>query len=268
MNELTIVTKKAFIYTVRKGDTLFSIASRFGSSVKAIEEANHLIPPVTDPSLIFPGNVLVVPSLSESERVSYVVKAGDTVSGIASRFSTFTDLVSGINKLNKPNFIVPDQQLLVPVFIYEIQSGDTLHAISGRFGISLSNITKSNQGRPGYQEDIIWPKFHLILPLPTSRNIVVWTPLPGIKVVSGQRVEGQARAFEAALSHELRDANGLIVSKERFTTADAGAPVYGNFRSTLPFDKTPTASTGELRVFTRSAKDGSIQDLVRIKLHF
>lgn len=261
-----IVTKKNFIYTVRKGDTLFSIASRFRSSVKAIEEANHLTSPVTDPGLIYPGNVLVVPSILESGRVSYIVKHSDTVSGIASKFSTFTDLVSGINQLNKP--IIPDQQLQVPVFIYEIKSGDTLSSISRRFGISLSSITKANQGRPGYQEDLIWSKFYLILPLPTSRNIAVWLPLPGAKVVSGQRVQGQARAFEAVLHHELRDANGVIVSKERFTTADAGAPEYGNFKSTLPFDKLPTASTGELRVFTRSAKDGSIQDLVKIKVIF
>lgn len=259
---------KAFIYTVRKGDTLFSIANRFGSSVQAIEQANHIIPPITDRGLIFPGDVLVVPTLSVSGRVSYVVKSGDTVSRIASRFSTFTDLVSGINKLANPNIIVPDQRLQVPLFIYEIQSGDTLSAISRKFGISLSRITKANQGRPGYQADLIWPKFHLLIPLPTSRNIVVWTPLPGTKIVNGQRVEGQARAFEAALNHELRDVRGVIVSKERFTMADAGAPEYGNFRSTLPFDRTPTASTGELHVFTRSAKDGSIQDLVKIKVIF
>ncbi|WP_057771052.1 Gmad2 immunoglobulin-like domain-containing protein [Cytobacillus dafuensis] len=61
---------------------------------------------------------------------------------------------------------------------------------------------------------------------------------------------------------------GLIVSKERSIMADAGDPEYGNFRSTLLYGNTPTASTGELRVFTRSVKDGSIQDLVRIKVVF
>jgi hypothetical protein len=29
-------------------------------------------------------------------------------------------------------------------------------------------------GRPGFQIDLIWPKFHLIIPLTTSQNIVVW----------------------------------------------------------------------------------------------
>lgn len=86
------------------------------------------------------------------------------------------------------------------------------------------NITKANQGRLGYQEDTIWPEFYLTLPLPTSRNIVAWTPLPGTRVMNGQRIEGQARAFEANLEHQLRDANGIVISKERFTTADEGAP--------------------------------------------
>jgi LysM repeat protein len=265
---LAIVFKKNYIYTVRAGDTLYSIARRFGSTIEAIERANHLFEPVTDPGLIFPGDVLVVPSLLETGKVTYIVKSGDTVSGIASRISTFSDLVSGINNLENPNLIFINQRLIVPVFIYKIQSGDTLSGISRRFGISLSNITKVNQGRPGYQESVIWPEFHLILPLPTSLNIVVWTPLPGTRVGNRQRIEGQARAFEANVLHQLRDTNGAIVSNERFTTADEGAPEYGNFNSTLPFDRTPTSNTGELWVYTRSAKDGSIQDLVKIKVYF
>ncbi|AXI10418.1 LysM peptidoglycan-binding domain-containing protein [Oceanobacillus sp. 143] len=265
---MPVVSKKGYIYTVREGDTLYSIARRLGSSVEAIERANHLFDPITDPGLIFPGNVLVVPSLSETGKVTYMVKSGDTVSGIASRFSTFIDLVSGVNNLENPNLISVNQRLIVPVFIYEIQSGDTLSSISRRFGIPLSNITKANQGRPSSQGDLIWPEFHLILPLPTSRNIIVWTPLPGTRIVNNQRIEGQARAFEANVLHQLRDANGTIVSKERFTMADEGAPEYGKFTSTLPFDRTPTSNTGELWVYTRSANDGSIQDLVKTKVYF
>jgi Immunoglobulin-like domain of bacterial spore germination len=87
-------------------------------------------------------------------------------------------------------------------------------------------------------------------------------------VVNRQRIEGQARAFEANILHQLRDTNGVIVSNERFTTADEGAPEYGNFNSTLPFDRTPTSNRGELWVYTRSAKGGSIQDLVKTKVYF
>ena len=263
-----IIFRKNYIYTVHQGDTLYSIAQRYKSSVEEIVRVNYLFPPVTDPGLIFPGDVLVVPNLLKTGKVSYIVKPGDSINRIAFRFSTFTDLVSGINNVENPNFIYPTQQLNVSAFIYEIQMGDTLSAISRRFGIPLVSILRANQGRPGFQEDVIWSGFHLILPLPTSRNIVVWTPLPGTRVGTGQRIEGQARAFEANVLHQLRDANNVIVSNERFTTADIGAPAYGNFISTIPFDRNPSSNTGELWVYTRSANDGSIQDLVRTTVYF
>ncbi|AXI09872.1 hypothetical protein CUC15_13460 [Oceanobacillus zhaokaii] len=63
----------------------------------------------------------------------------------------------------------------------------------------------------------------MILPLPTSLNIVVWSPLPRTRVVNNQRIEDQARAFEANVLHQLRDANGIIVSGERATKAVEGA---------------------------------------------
>jgi LysM repeat protein len=263
-----IIFRGSSLYTVRQGDTLYSIAQRFQSSVEEIMRVNHLFPPVTDPGLIFPGDVLVVPSLLNTGKVSYIVKPGDSIGLIAFRFSTFTDLVSGINHVENPQLIYPNQALNVPAFIYEVQMGDTLYAISRKFGIPLLSLSRANQGRLGFQEDLIWPGFYLILPLPTSRNIVVWTPLPGTRVSTGQRITGQARAFEANVLHQLRDANGVIVSNERFTTADIGAPAYGNFVSTLPFDRNPSSNTGELWVYTRSAKDGSIQDLVRTIVYF
>ena len=259
---------KNYIYTVRAGDTLYSIARRFGSSVDSIVRTNHLFEPVTYAGFIFPGNVIVVPSLSEVGKVTYVVKSGDTVGGIAYKFSTFSDLVAGINNISNPNYIFVGQGLVIPAFIYQIQAGDTLSSISHRYGISISNIIKANQHRPGFQGDLIWSEYYLILPLPTSRNIVVWTPFPGTRIVHNQRMEGQARAFEANVLHQLRDNNGIIVSNERFTTADIGAPDYGRFTSTLPFDRTPTSNTGELWVYTRSANDGSIQDLVRTTIYF
>ena len=212
-----MVIKKNYIYSVRAGDTLYSIARRFGSSVDTIVRANHLFEPVTYAGYIFPGNVLVVPSLLEAGKVTYMVNLGDTVGGIAYRFSTFPDLVAGINNLSNSNYIFVNQGLVVLAFIYQIQAGDTLSSISRRFGISISAITRANQNRPGFQGDLIWPEYYLILPLPTSRNIVIWSPFPGTRIVHNQRIEGQARAFEANVLHQLRDTNGVIVSNERFT---------------------------------------------------
>ncbi len=46
-------------YTVVPGDTMFLIAQRFGISLNALIAAN---PHITNPNLIFPGDVLCVPS--------------------------------------------------------------------------------------------------------------------------------------------------------------------------------------------------------------
>ncbi|WP_338469760.1 LysM peptidoglycan-binding domain-containing protein [Niallia sp. XMNu-256] len=265
---MSIVLKKNYIYTVKKGDTLYSIAQKFGSSVDAIRRANHLYSKIIDPNLIYPGIVLVVPSLSETGNVIYMVQSGDTVAEIASRCSTSVDLVAGINDLDNPNLIFLNQPLRLPAFVYEVQKGDSLALISKKFGIPISNISGANQKRLVYQLDLIWEGFHLIMPLPTSQNMVVWSPLPGTTMVDGQRLEGQARAFEANVLSLLRDNNGTVVSSERSIMADNGAPKYGNFTSTLPFNKTPTSDSGELWVYTRSAETGGIRDLIKTKVYF
>ena len=99
--------RKNTIYTVRKGDTLYSIAQRYKSSPEAILRANHLFEPVTDPGIIYIGNVLAVPSLVETGKVLYIVKQGDALNQIAAKFSTYIDLISGINQVDNPNHIYP-----------------------------------------------------------------------------------------------------------------------------------------------------------------
>ncbi len=46
-------------YNVKPGDTLSSIADHFGVTLSALEHAN---PQITDPTLIFPGELINVPS--------------------------------------------------------------------------------------------------------------------------------------------------------------------------------------------------------------
>lgn len=55
---ITIVESpaEAIIYTVRPGDTLYSIARRYGTYVKNLVDFNYL----TNPNLIYPGQQLVV----------------------------------------------------------------------------------------------------------------------------------------------------------------------------------------------------------------
>ncbi|GEL76371.1 LysM peptidoglycan-binding domain-containing protein [Tenuibacillus multivorans] len=265
-----ISTNTHFIYTVQQGDTLYSIANQFSSTSQAIADANYLYPPVANPGMIFPGQILVIPSRVTTTYAStfYHVSPGDTLNQLSTRFSANIELIAGINEINNPDSINIGQQLVVPAKIYNVEPGDNLYQIEQRFGIHRSNIIRANLGRPGFSPETIWPGFSLIIPLPTSENIAVITPVPGTVLMNNQQIAGWARAFEGNVLHQVRDSNGVVVSNERSVTASLGAPAYGWFQSSLPFDQQPTSNVGEIWVYTRSPRDNEIQDLVRLSVYF
>jgi len=260
-----------YIYTVQPGDTLYSIAARFGSTVQLLEQTNAIYDPVTDPGLIYPGQVLVVSETGLSQRnvTAYIIHPGDSLFRIARRFSTTPDLLAGMNPLlTNPSLIYPGQPLEVPAVIYEVNEGDTLFKISRKLGVSLPAIIQANEGRVGFSPDTLFVGYRLILPLPTSNNIVIINPRPGSRIEPGQALEGIARAFEATILYQIRDDNDVIVTRERPITTSAGAPAYGTFSTTIQFDRQPTAAGGEIWVYARSARDGRIIDLVQLKVQF
>lgn len=95
-------------YLVRKGDTLFSIARQQGVSPSALMASNHLTPQ----SIIRPGQALLLPHRGSTLRTAgnnvptssvYIVRPGDTLSGIAARHGISRDA------LLKANHIAPAQ---------------------------------------------------------------------------------------------------------------------------------------------------------------
>ncbi|HEX4865082.1 MAG TPA: LysM peptidoglycan-binding domain-containing protein [Acidimicrobiales bacterium] len=98
-------------YRVLSGDTLSRIAARFGTTVGALASANH----ITNPNLIFAGQVLSVPSASGGAASpvngSYTVVAGDTLSAIAARFGTTTGVLAAANGISNSNLIFVGQVL-------------------------------------------------------------------------------------------------------------------------------------------------------------
>ena len=106
-------------YVVRPGDTLSSIARRYGTSAAAIAQANNL----SNPNLIRVGQRLIVcpgpgggtpPPPPGPVGRTYVVRPGDTLSGIALRFNTTVWSLQQANGLANPNLIFPGQVLHVP----------------------------------------------------------------------------------------------------------------------------------------------------------
>jgi N-acetylmuramoyl-L-alanine amidase len=100
---------RAATHLVRPGETLSSIASRYGTSVTALASANRL----RNPNLIVAGQRLRVPS-RVTVTSSHAVAPGDTLSSIASRYGTSIKALVRLNHIRDPNFIVAGTTLKVP----------------------------------------------------------------------------------------------------------------------------------------------------------
>ena len=107
-------------HLVAAGDTLASIANRYGTTVEAIAEVNG----ITNPSQIFIGTQLTiadgVPSPTEASSDPggtslHTVEPGETLAAIASRFGTTVQSLVSTNAIENPDLIKPGDQLTVPV---------------------------------------------------------------------------------------------------------------------------------------------------------
>jgi spore coat assembly protein SafA len=97
-------------YTVVVGDTLFDIALRFNVSLACLKSIN---PQINDPDLIFPGQIITIPS-AEAE-IPYKVVNGDYFEAIAIRFGvTLEDLEKANPQVTNPYLINPGDILYVP----------------------------------------------------------------------------------------------------------------------------------------------------------
>jgi tyrosinase len=131
-------------YVVKKGDTLSGIAEKFGVTLAALEAAN---PQITNPDLIFPGQVVVIPSGPYPPPGTYVVQPGDTLSGIAEKFGvTLAALEAANPQITNPDLIFPGQVVHIPpkVKTYVVQPGDTLSGIAEKFGVTLAALEAAN----------------------------------------------------------------------------------------------------------------------------
>ncbi len=101
-------------YVVRSGDTLSSIARRFGTTVFALASANG----ISNPNVIFAGQVLKVNCGGHVPPPPgpgfYRVVAGDTVSSIAARFHESVWEIIAANGLHFPYTIYVGQLLRIP----------------------------------------------------------------------------------------------------------------------------------------------------------
>ena len=153
-------------YIVKKDDALSTIASKYNVSVKNLMSANNL-----KSNEVRIGTKLIIPdsqipmrvvrvSPNENEINKYVVKKGDTLSKIASRYRVSVKDLKNVNgmKSDKVKFgmslIIPNSTLSrnvepkTPVISdnnkYIVQKGDNISSISRRYGVSQAELKRAN----------------------------------------------------------------------------------------------------------------------------
>ena len=144
-------------YVVARGDTLKSLAARFGTSMDTLGSWNN----IHNYNLIYEGQRLSVPSGNgvpspdpnpnpnpgPSSAGTYVVQWGDTMRKIAARMNvSLSDLIAVNPQISNPNFIFFGQVINVPAGAsnYTVQRGDTLRLIAARYNTSVDNLLALN----------------------------------------------------------------------------------------------------------------------------
>ena len=142
-------------YVVQRGDTLASIAQRFGLTVSALQNANG----IPNPNSIYVGQSLILSgegggtSAEPSQPTfpnRYVVQRGDTLASIALRFGLTVGALQNANAISNPNLIYVGQELAIPTGYIN----PTPPSASGKKQIV---VDKSEQRAYVYQGDaLIW----------------------------------------------------------------------------------------------------------------
>lgn len=108
-------------HRIRKGQTLSSIASRYGTTVSALIAANN----ITNKNRLHVGQTIRIPTdkyyappkykatAKSSEKIIYVVKRGDTLQKIANRYNVTVTKIRNWNNLSSQKYIHPGQRLII-----------------------------------------------------------------------------------------------------------------------------------------------------------
>ncbi len=153
------------VHVVQRGETLWSIAARYGTTAQAVASANGL----ANANRIYAGQRLIIPgggsgsapgASTTGGRSVYVVRAGDTLYSIAARHGTTAQALASANGLANANRIYAGQRLVIPgggsgtasspspasggTRTYTVRRGDTLFSIAYRYGTTAWAIANAN----------------------------------------------------------------------------------------------------------------------------
>ncbi len=206
-------------YTVQSGDSLYSIANRYGITVNALREANNL---TTD--VLQVGQILIIPGQGSSGETppsgegtirTYTVQRGDSLWSIASRYGISVSDLRNANNLTSDVLQIgqvlriPSQGTTVPPSsgtTYTVRSGDSLWSIAQRFNTTVAELRRLNN----LTSDAL--SIGQVLVIPTSNGES--STMTQYTVQNGDSLWSIAKKFNTTVD-ELKRLNGLTSNSLR-----------------------------------------------------
>lgn len=143
-------------YIVKKGDSLWSIANQYGTTVNNLKNYNNLL---SDSLSI--GQLLEIPSSTTivtpseddiiNEQNMYTIQNGDTLWSISRKFGVSVDDIRKLNNLTS-DILSVGKTLLIPtgdiasnnIIIYTVKRGDSLWALAREYNTTIDDIKQLN----------------------------------------------------------------------------------------------------------------------------
>ena len=159
------------IHTVQAGETLQTIAARYGTTWQILTVVNSL----PNANFIYAGQRLTISTVLPTTPTTppatggplvHTVLAGETLQTIAARYGTTWQALATANNLVNPNFVYAGQRLNITMpppapRYHTVQQGEDLYQIALRYGVTVQNLAAVNGI---YNINLIYPNQRLIIP--------------------------------------------------------------------------------------------------------
>ena len=188
--KISIISKNAMesslpsnYYTVKNGDSLWSISRKYDMKIQELASLNNL----SKPYRIKPGQQLRISNSASKNQTSepsiqivkvdtYKVKSGDNLSTIAEKYNMKTAELAELNNLKKPYKLKVGQNLKIKTKqsinsnFYVVKSGDNLSTIAKKNNTSMAKIAELNGLKKPYKLKV---GQKLVLTNPQQQTITV-----------------------------------------------------------------------------------------------
>lgn len=216
------------VHVVAAGETLYSLAIRYNTTVEAFVATNGL----DNSSNIVVGQVLTIPATGGPATFprTYMLDRGDTLRSVGERFGVTWQAIAAYNSIPNPNVVTAGAVIIIPPVdyvppttpptggpivvqptrTYVVQRGDTLTQIAQRFSVTVQSIRALNSLRAN---DVLLIGDVLIIPPTGGQTGTPQTPRTTVNgyytVRAGDTLFAIASSFGVNV-YDLAEVNGIL----------------------------------------------------------